>query len=129
MKELTKIKKKRIKTLNLIKTHHYENLTLQDILAKMKAVPKKKTEINDRKRIKKQTKIKKRQRGLTIQPTKHPCHDRKPYTKKDEIPTKKRGQLIKEIKTAKKQHQQPKLTIYENSALQNVLAAVPKKEK
>ncbi len=42
---------------------------------------------------------------------------------------KKRGQLIKEIKTAKKQHQQPKLTIYENSALQNVLAAVPKKEK
>ncbi len=60
MKELTKIKKKRIKTLNLIKTHHYENLTLQDILAKMKAVPKKKTEINDRKRIKKQTKIKKR---------------------------------------------------------------------
>src|SRR6266536_1464407 len=64
-----------------------------------------------------------------INPTKHPCHDRKPYTKKDEIPTKKRGQLIKEIKTAKKQHQQPKLTIYENSALQNVLAAVPKKEK
>ena len=59
MKELTKIKKKRIKMLNLIKTHHYENLTLQDILAKVKAVPKKKTEINDRKIIKKQTKIKK----------------------------------------------------------------------
>ena len=96
--------------LNLIKTHHYENLTLQDILAKMKAVPKKKTEINDRKRIKKQTKIKKRQRGLTIQPTKHLCHDRKPYTKKDEIPTKKRGQLIrnknrqKTIPTAKTYH-------------------------
>ena len=77
-----KIKKERIKMLNLIKTHHYENLTLQDILAKVKVIPKKKTEINDRKRIKKQMKIKKRQRGLTIQPTKHPCHDRKPYTKK-----------------------------------------------
>ena len=85
-----KIKKERIKMLNLIKTHHYENLTLQDILAKVKVIPKKKTEINDRKRIKKQMKIKKRQRGLTIQPTNHPCHDRKPYTKKDEIPTKKK---------------------------------------
>ena len=77
-----KIKKERIKMLNLIKTHHYENLTLQDILAKVKVIPKKKTEINDRKRIKKQMKIKKRQRELTIQPTNHPCHDRKPYTKR-----------------------------------------------
>ena len=82
MKELTKIKKERIKMLNLIKTHHYENLNLQDILAKVKAIPKKKTEINDRKRIKKQMKIKKRWRGLIIQPTNHPYHDRKPYTKK-----------------------------------------------
>ena len=63
MKELTKIKKERIKMLNLIKTHHYENLNLQDILAKVKAIPKKKTEINDRKRIKKQMKIKKKMEG------------------------------------------------------------------
>ena len=41
MKELTKIKKERIKMLNLIKTHHYENLNLQDILAKVKAIHKK----------------------------------------------------------------------------------------
>ena len=54
-----KIKKERIKMLNLIKTHHYENLTLQDILAKVKAIPK----INDRKRIKKQMKIKKKMEG------------------------------------------------------------------
>ena len=63
MKELTKIKKERIKMLNLIKTHHYENLTLQGILAKVKAIPKKKTEINDRKIIKKQMKIKKKIEG------------------------------------------------------------------
>jgi len=62
--------------------------------------------------------------------TKRPCQSRKSYLREKWWNKRKKNKEETDNKVKKKETKTwPKLTIYENPALQNVLATVPKKEK